>query len=114
VDYQMIEKISRGTDRKQFLAKAGAASLAAVTGLLVRPAPASALWSHHGCDLCNAPNNCPTSTVCYWCWPGGCHGEPGNRHKHACCEGYKSGGSCSGGCGSYQVCSVLGARQPCG
>jgi hypothetical protein len=114
VDYQLIEAVSQRTDRKRFLAKAGAASLAAVAGVLARPASASA-WSGHGCGLCREPNNCPTSTSCYWCWTGACHGEPGNRHRHSCCEGYKAGGACDGSCGSANgfVCSVLGARRAC-
>jgi hypothetical protein len=113
VDYRLIERVSRETDRKQFLAKAGAASLAAVTGLLVRPDRASAYWIHHGCTLCVAPNNCPTSTACYWCWPGQCHGQRGDKHRHSCCEGYKAGGACDESCGTGFVCSTLGARRNC-
>jgi hypothetical protein len=113
MNYEMIEKVAGGTDRRKFLAKAGAASLGAMTGLLARSEPASA-WSGHGCFLCAAPGSCPSNVNCYWCWQGSCTTDGGSTsaHRHACCEGYKPG-SCAGSCGGNWACSVLGTRYAC-
>jgi hypothetical protein len=114
MNYEMIERVAKGTDRRKFLAKAGAASLGAMAGLLGNSQAAEALWYHHGCHLCVAPNQCPSNVNCYWCWQGNCTTDGGSTsaHKHACCEGFKPG-TCAKTCDGSWACSVLGTRYAC-
>jgi hypothetical protein len=105
---EMIESLAKRTERKRFLARAGAASLGLVAAAFARPATAEALVDTHGCTLCDSPTSC-SGKICYWCWWGTCF-----QGKHyQCCEGYTSVSSCTGGCTSGQVCSRLGGTKAC-
>lgn len=111
----MIERVAEAANRKRFLARAGAASLAVLAGVLGRSAPAAAFGGQHGCDLCVDPaNGCPPSFSCGWCWWGRCHSnnpDGSNKHHNHCCEGYIAGYPCNEACGAGFVCSYYGGRM---
>lgn len=111
---EMVERLaSARSSRGRFLAKAGAATLAAVSLRVGAEADTAHAWGgEHGCNLCNDPYaHCNVQTVCWWCWWGNCHINPGGtvRHRTQCCEGYKAGQGCAGGCPA--PCSGYGAEQ---
>ncbi|HEX8085347.1 MAG TPA: hypothetical protein VF529_13730 [Solirubrobacteraceae bacterium] len=125
---QLGRTINEQSQRRKLLRTAGAASVAALAGVLSRTVPSRsdeisdvlATFPYHGCRLCFKPANhggprCP-DLRCAWCWYGDCHGERGNRHQNLCCEGYAhgSGGSCcEPGCVGVR-CSFLGEySRPC-
>ena len=107
------EHVAERTERRPFLRRAGAATVATATALLGKPDTASALVPYHGCQLCHTPatQGGPScgNLRCSWCWIGLCHGATGNRHKNVCCEGYGATGGrcCSPGCNGVK-CSFLG------
>jgi hypothetical protein len=105
---ETIETIAKGTERKRFLARAGAASLGLVAAVFATPAAAQALVTTHGCDLCDTPSSC-AGKACYWCWWGRCSGGK----NYQCCEGFSSTSGCGENCGSTQVCSRLGGTRAC-
>jgi hypothetical protein len=113
---EMIERLTERGDRGQFLARAGAATLALVAGRMAgQPAEAHALVNVHGCHLCKNPDaGCPGNIVCFWCWWTDCHYNvtPGACHKTQCCEGYKAGGPCNSGCDQV-ACSAFGGQSAC-
>lgn len=117
---QLGQAVNAQTERRKLLRGAGAATVAALAGVLARAVPARGeiiqadyFWYHH-CRLCFAPANqggprCP-NLRCAWCWWGECHGERGNRHQNLCCEGYAHGSGghcCDPGCTGVR-CSFLG------
>jgi hypothetical protein len=110
---EMIERFTNRSDRGQFLAKAGSATLAVVAGRMVGgAAPAHAHGEWQGCNLCNAASaGCPSNIACFWCWWGDCHKHEsgGTCHQHQCCEGYKAGAGCGGGCPA--TCSAITSRR---
>lgn len=115
MNYELIERVAQATERRRFLANAGAATLGVVAGGLVRSEPAAAFFECHRCTLCNSTSgNCPPGVNCYWCWTGDCHRHGGGScHRHQCCEGYTPGGNCgTGECPA--ACSVLGAAYDLG
>lgn len=95
---------ANGLARSRLLGRLAGTAFAATTAALVKPQVARALWSEHGCNLCNAPAACPSLT-CSWCWLGDCHVHSGLLRQHYCCEGYVAGQGCGGGCPA--ACSWL-------
>lgn len=119
---KLVERLSdmgsEQSDRQGFLAKAGAATLAALVGaVVIDPTPAQAWGEDHGCVLCDNPyaGACGTIT-CWWCWWGNPHrnGYCTNCHQTQCCEAFNVVGSCGSTCGGYQICSRYGASRDAG
>ena len=115
---ELIERIAKGTDRRRFLARAGAASLAVTAGTLgLGAGPAEAAFFEHGCDLCDSCTPaCPSNVTCSWCWIGRCHTNPGGtgaRHRQHCCEGFANSSGCGASCGGSWKCSYYGGVLSC-
>jgi hypothetical protein len=110
---ETIERLTNRSDRGQFLARAGTAAMGLVAGRMAgNTAAVYAAGANQGCDLCNNPNaGCPGNIACFWCWWGGCHKHQadGTCHQHQCCEGYKPGAGCAGGCPA--TCSAVTGRR---
>ncbi|HEX6023052.1 MAG TPA: hypothetical protein VFZ00_13715 [Solirubrobacter sp.] len=108
---ELADRLTEETGRRGFLAKAGAAALAAASAVLVTTAEdAQALNFWHCCCFCTEPvGSC--SYDCAWCWLGCCHQNPGGGSKHQtyCCEGYTSCAVATGGCGTGWICSFYGS-----
>lgn len=114
---ETVQRLTSGSSRGQFIGRAGAATLALLTGnALGRTDTASAAFQH-GCSLCDdTASPCPANVVCVWCWWGDCHVNPGGTvpHRTQCCEGYKQGSSCATeACGDHWACSIYGDNGPC-
>ena len=114
---EMIKRIAEGTDRRRFLSRAGAASVAVTAGALgLGATPASAGCFEHGCFLCDpCTANCPSNVTCSWCWIGDCHKNPGGCcfHRNYCCEGFANSSGCGESCGGSWKCSYYGGRIDC-
>jgi hypothetical protein len=109
----VIDRVADVADRKGFLVKAGAASLAVLAGVLGVAEEAPAAGGEHGCCLCKEPGHppCPSNIGCGWCWWGRCHQNgTGPKHHNHCCEGYSGNHPCGPGCGGDSVCSYYGGR----
>ena len=94
------------TNRKTLLRRAGAAAFgSALVALGIGASPAYAVA---GCSLCASPGGCGT-LYCAWCWWGTC----ASGTRRLCCEGYRAGSNCAGGCSSHWACSYVGATKSC-
>jgi hypothetical protein len=115
---QLTEALGGLTDRKTVLRRAGAAGMGVLLGAMGLGArTAEAVQFQHGCSLCDAtanPAGC-TQLACTWCWYGTCHQNPSgsSNHRTQCCEGYRAGSSCGGGCADRWACSFFGSHIAC-
>jgi hypothetical protein len=107
---RLAETVGDVADRRGFLKRTGAATIALLGLAGLVPGKASALYTTHGCDLCQAPGSCGPELYCAWCWIGRCHYHNGTPHRQKCCEGYRQT-TCSGSCPSY--CSYIFGSYAC-
>lgn len=112
---KLAETVGRLADRRRLLKRAGTVGLGALGffGLQTAFAESAYAWTGHGCHLCNTPtSSCGPALECAWCWMGDCRYDSGvGNVRHNCCEGYRAGSSCSGGCPAY--CSWYTGNYSC-
>jgi hypothetical protein len=90
--------LGQAVERRGFLKRAGVATLGIMGLGALAPESAMALYTTHGCDLCNPPGSCGPNLQCAWCWRSRCS----SGHWYYCCEGRQAGGNCnSEACPAY-------------
>ena len=94
---RLAERLGETANRRRFLGKAGAGALTFAMVLLGQSQTAEAVVAYRCCSLCRSPSSTCSGASCSWCWHC-CYQSGGRILKYRCCEYYRRGYSCNGGC----------------